>query len=172
VPPAFAVEFRGGGSDARSLDDPLSTVTAGGHHHGLAVPFISSFYGGGGEHTLDAAFPTQPGKDKHSLVVPPFLLSYYGGRDALAELEQALPTVPTANRHALIEPGEEIRVEDCGFRMFQVAEIKRAMAFPDEYQLLGNQDEQVKMLGNAVTPPPMEQMIRACLDVYGRMGRS
>lgn len=171
-PSPFAVEFRGGGSDARSLDEPLSTVTAGGQHHGLAVPFVSSYYGQGGEHTLDEAMPTQTSKDKHSLIVPPFLLSYYGGRDALAELDQALPTVPTANRHAYIQPGEEIRVEDCGFRMFKVSEIKRAMAFPDEYELIGNQDEQVKMLGNAVTPPPMEQMIAACLDVYGRMGRS
>lgn len=91
---------------------------------------------------------------------------------ALGQLDQPVPTVPTANRHAVIEPAETIRVEDCGFRMFKVPEIQRAMAFPDDYQLLGNQDERVKMLGNAVTPPPMERMIAACLDVYGRMGRS
>jgi DNA (cytosine-5)-methyltransferase 1 len=170
VPP-FAVELRGGSSDVRSLADPLATVTAGGHHHGLAVPFVSSYYGQGSEHALDEALPTVTGKDKHSLIVPPFLLSYYGGRDALAGLEQPVPTVPTANRHAVIEPGEAVRVEDCGFRMFKVPEIQKAMAFPDDYQLLGNQDEQVKMLGNAVTPPPMERMIAACLEVYGRMGR-
>ena len=170
VQPPFAVEMRGGGSDARSLDEPLSTITAGGKHHGLAVPFISSFYGSGGEHGVDEPLPTQPGKDKHSLIVPPFLLSYYGGRDALAEFDQPLPTVPTANRHAVIQPGEDIRVEDCGFRMFKVPEIKRAMAFPDDYELLGTQDDQVKMLGNAVTPPPMQQMIAACLEVYSRMG--
>lgn len=172
VIPPFAVEFRGGGSDARSLDEPLSTVTAGGQHHGLAVPFVSSFYGNDAGHALDEAMPTQVGKDHHSLVVPPFLLSYYGGRDALAELDGPVPTMPTSNRHAVIEPGETIAVEECGFRMFKVGEIKRAMAFPDNYRLLGNQDDQVKMLGNAVTPPPMEQMIAACLDVYGRMGRS
>jgi len=175
VVPPYVVELRGGHSDARSLTDPLATVTAGGHHHGLAVPFVSSYYGQGGEHALDEALPTVTGKDKHSLIVPPFLLSYYGGRDALAQLEQPVPTVPTANRHAVIEPGAElaevVRVEDCGFRMFKVKEIQKAMAFPEDYQLLGNQDEQVKMLGNAVTPPPMERMIAACLDVYSRMGR-
>jgi DNA (cytosine-5)-methyltransferase 1 len=56
--------------------------------------------------------------------------------------------------------------------MFKVPEIKRAMAFPDDYVLLGNQDEQVKMCGNAVTPPPMERMVVACLEVYGEAGRS
>jgi DNA (cytosine-5)-methyltransferase 1 len=172
VVPPFVVELRGGGSNARSLDEPLATVTAKGRHHALALPFVSSYYGQGGAHTLDEALPTVTSKDKHSLVVPPFLLSYYGGRDALAQFDQPVPTVPTANRHAVVEPGETIRVEDCSFRMFKVPEIQKAMAFPDDYVLLGNQDEQVKMLGNAVTPPPMERMIAACLDVYGRMGRS
>lgn len=160
----------------RDVSSPMPTQLAN-RTLGLTVPpFLISQSRTHGHnrraYSAEAPAPTQTGKDKHSLIVPPFLLSYYGGRDALAELEQALPTVPTANRHALIEPTEEIRVEDCGFRMFQVSEIKRAMAFPDDYRLLGNQDDQVKMLGNAVTPPPMEQMIRACLDVYGRMGRS
>lgn len=171
VVPPFAVELRGT-SDVRSLDEPLATVTAGGNHHALAVPFISCYNGTDAGHALDEGVPTVTANDRHSLVVPPFLLSYYGGRDALGQLDQALPTVPTANRHALIEPSEAIRVEDCGFRMFKVPEIQKAMAFPDDYRLLGNQDEQVKMLGNAVTPPPMERMIAACLDVYGRMGRS
>jgi DNA (cytosine-5)-methyltransferase 1 len=172
VVPPFVVEMRGGSSDARSLDEPLSTVTAGGHHHALALPFISCYNGTDVGHSLDDALPVVTTNDRHSLVVPPFLLSYYGGRDALSELGSAVPTVPTANRHAVIEPGEAVQVEDCGFRMFKVSEIKKAMAFPDDYALLGNQDDQVKMLGNAVTPPPMERMIAACLDVYGRMGRS
>ena len=32
------------------------------------------------------------------------------------------------------------------------SEVKRAMDFPDDYILLGNRREQVKMSGNAVTP--------------------
>jgi DNA (cytosine-5)-methyltransferase 1 len=173
VVPPFAIEFRGGSSNARGLDEPLSTVTAGGHHHGLAVPpFISSYYGQGGETPLDAAMPTVTGKDHHSLVVPPFLLSYYGGRDALQSLEQPVPTLPTMNRHAVVEPGQAVQVDDCGFRMFKVSEIKRAMAFPDDYKLLGNQDDQVKLCGNAVTPPPMRRMVEACLAVFSEAGRS
>lgn len=171
VVPPFVAELRGGGSDARSISDPLSAVTAGGHHHALVIPpFISPYYGQPSAHSLDDAMPTVVGKDKFALIVPPFVLSYYGGRDAIQMLDQALPTVPTANRHALIQPGDEIDVMDCGFRMFKVPEIRRAMAFPDDYILLGNQDEQIKLLGNAVTPPPMTWMVRQCLAVYGAAG--
>lgn len=34
----YMVELRGGGSEARSVNDPLATVCAGGNHHGLVVP--------------------------------------------------------------------------------------------------------------------------------------
>lgn len=34
----FIAELRGGGSDARSADEALATITAGGNHHGLVVP--------------------------------------------------------------------------------------------------------------------------------------
>ena len=166
----FVVKFRGH-ERADALDRPLSTVTAGGGHHGLLVPpFISCYNGTDTGHAIDEAAPTITTNDRHALIVPPFVLSYYGGRDAVQLLDQALPTVPTANRHALIQPGEDIQVEDCGFRMFKVPEIRRAMAFPDDYILLGNQDEQIKLLGNAVTPPPMTWMVQRCLAVYGAAG--
>lgn len=170
VPP-FVVKFRGH-ENAAALDAPLGTVTAGGGHHGLLVPppFISCYNGTDTGHAIDEALPVVTTNDRHALIVPPFVLSYYGGRDAIAPLGQALPTVPTANRHALIQPGDNIDVLDCGFRMFKVPEIKRAMAFPDDYALLGTQDEQIKLLGNAVTPPPMTWMVQRCLAVYGEAG--
>lgn len=39
------------------------------------------------------------------------------------------------------------------------------MAFPASYKVLGNQREQVKQYGNAVTPPVMDILIRHCLAV-------
>lgn len=35
----FIAELRGGGSVARSINHPLATITAGGNHHGLVIPF-------------------------------------------------------------------------------------------------------------------------------------
>ncbi|MFD8072181.1 DNA cytosine methyltransferase [Streptomyces sp. NPDC059718] len=40
--PAFVAELRGGNSKHRPLSDPLATVTAGGFHHALVVPYYSS----------------------------------------------------------------------------------------------------------------------------------
>lgn len=61
--PAFVAELRGGSSDARSVAEPLATVTASGNHHGLVYadaprPLITSFYGSGGNSTVDQPLPT------------------------------------------------------------------------------------------------------------------
>ncbi len=37
------------------------------------------------------------------------------------------------------------------------------MAFPDSYIITGNKREQVRQIGNAVTPPAMTWLIRRCV---------
>ncbi|TDU05229.1 DNA (cytosine-5)-methyltransferase 1 [Streptomyces sp. 846.5] len=39
IPGAFITEHRGGGSTTRPVADPLATITAGGNHHGLVIPY-------------------------------------------------------------------------------------------------------------------------------------
>ncbi|MFI6941991.1 DNA cytosine methyltransferase [Streptomyces sp. NPDC050418] len=42
VPPGlapFITEHRGGGSTTRAIHDPLASITAGGNHHGLVIPY-------------------------------------------------------------------------------------------------------------------------------------
>src|SRR5579885_2072064 len=131
----FIAELHGT-STARGITDALATVCAGGLHHGLVMP-------------------------------PPWLMTYYNhGR--LAPVEEAAPTVTTLERHALVTANQEypagaIRVEDCGFRMLEWEEIRAAMAFPGDYRITGNRREKVRQLGNAVTPPVMELLMRRCL---------
>lgn len=129
IPPAFIAELRNTGT-AREVDDPLSTVTAGGNHHGLVLPM-------------------------------PFLSSYYGNDQASA-IADPVPTIPTLDHHALVVP--EVAVEDCFFRMLQPHEIGRAMAFPDDYVVLGNSREKVKQYGNAVTPPVMAWIMQQVME--------
>lgn len=38
--PPFIAELRGGGSKTRQVSEPLATVTAGGNHHGLVLPYF------------------------------------------------------------------------------------------------------------------------------------
>lgn len=120
----FIAELRGGGSDARSVKRPLSTVTASGNHHAL----IMRNNNGGAEMSTPATEPVR--------------------------------TVTTAGHQSLITGGTP-SIEDASFRMLSPDEIKRAMAFPTDYRILGNKREQVRMSGNAVTPPAARDLIAA-----------
>ncbi|MGR3280111.1 DNA cytosine methyltransferase, partial [Acaryochloris marina NIES-2412] len=94
----------------------------------------------------------------------PFLTSYYSGSDQVCGMDAAIPTITAADRHALVQPDHSISVEDCYFRMLQPHEIQAAMAFAQDYIVLGNKREKVKQLGNAVTPPVMQMILTRCLE--------
>lgn len=155
---------RGGeGSLSRPVTEPLGSITTADHHT-LTVPFLTSYYGNDAAHALDEAMPTVPTHDRHALVAP-FIVSQYGGekRNPVHCVGEPLMTVPGMALHRLAVPGETPSVEDCGFRMLAPHEIQAAMAFPQEYIVLGNKREQVKQLGNAVTPPIMQMLMERCI---------
>jgi DNA (cytosine-5)-methyltransferase 1 len=163
----FLAELRGGSSDVRGVDQPLATVVASGNHHALVTPaFYVKNYGRAEAaeamaHHVSDPLGTVTGVDHHSLVTLPFLTSYYG-RGGAARVGDPVPTVTTRDRHALVEPAVEI--DDCGFRMLEPHEIQAAMAFAAEYVVTGNKRERVRQLGNAVTPPVMEMILRRCVE--------
>lgn len=168
VTPPFMVDLRGENAP-KGMTDALSTVVASGNHHGVVVPFLASYYGTDNVASVEQAMPTVTTKDRHSLIVPPpFLLSYYtrqsGIGAALAGVDGAMPTQPTWPVHYLAQPGRMPEVDDCGFRMLQPHEIQRAMAFPDDYVILGNARQKVKQLGNAVTAPVMKMIVKRCIE--------
>lgn len=55
-------------------------------------------------------------------------------------------------------------VEDCTFRVLEPSEIQAAMALRRDYRVRGTRPEQVRQLGNAVTPPAAERLIRAVVE--------
>jgi DNA (cytosine-5)-methyltransferase 1 len=65
------------------------------------------------------------------------------------------------NQSILQSETPTIDVNDVYFRMLEPLEIKCAMAFPADYVMLGNRREQVKLSGNAVTPPAARDLISA-----------
>lgn len=67
-------------------------------------------------------------------------------------------SLTTQDRHSLINL-QTGAVEDCFYRMLKPGEVKRGMAFDDDYVILGNGRDQVKQCGNAVTPPTMEWLL-------------
>lgn len=147
--------------------DPFPTQTA---RDDLAVvlPFLLDHLGEYRPRSLVAPFSTIcAAGNHHSLIVPPawsWLMSYYN-HGQLVPVSHPTPTITTLERHALVigeatsATTHALTVESCGFRMLTTKEIQAAMAFPASYVLTGTRREQVKLLGNAVTPPAMRLLM-------------
>ena len=163
----FIAELRGGGSTARSTSSPLATVTASGNHHAL----ITSYYGANeGSQPVGHALPTVTTVDRHALVMRNN--NNAGNQSSMTTpVWQALRTITTTGHQSVLTPGDlaaaEAQVDDVLFRMLEPHEVKRAMAFPSEYVVLGNRREQVRMCGNAVTPPAARDLIAAVAMTLG-----
>lgn len=97
-------------NSARSLDQPLPTISAGGVHAGLVQPYLVPLYGErDGQvprtHSVDDPVPTIPASAvKHGLVEP-FIITP-GGADLPGgrAIGDPLPTVTCSDRFALVEP--------------------------------------------------------------------
>lgn len=183
---ALVVPMRRNGH-AQDTDAPVPTVTAGGNHHALVV----SPYGtddrpsrvsttddplgtlattqrpallmrnntGGGEMVtpVDEPARTVTTAGHQSLLVP------YNRTGHAQPVDEPTPTMTTRDRAALVNV-EQI-VDDCGFRMLEPYEVAAAMAFPNQYipRDLPKKD-QVKLAGNAVTPPVMTWIVGRILQ--------
>ncbi|WP_306357333.1 MULTISPECIES: DNA methyltransferase [unclassified Nocardia] len=135
VPP-FIAELRGGGSkkSARGVAQPLATFAASGFHHGLV------------QHP-----DTDAAQAVRHLLVP----YYRTGR--AHPITEPMGTLTTRDRFGLLGIDEvNALVDECTFRMLECCEIRAGMAFPDEFQALGDKRTQARGYGNAVTPPVSE----------------
>lgn len=120
----FIVQLRGTADEqiatsARSLDDPLSTVTASGAHHALCEPFVLVNNAHNRPKGLDEPIPTVTGGNRHYLCEPFILQQQSGG--APRSVEQPLPTIATDGAQALVEP---FLVAFHGERRGQTARVK------------------------------------------------
>lgn len=212
----FVSTMRGSGErdTEESMLGQLSTVTAGGFHHGLAVPSLVKVTDPGDDkaknrsllepswttttknpvalmapgamwakqnggpldttyhRTDERPFGTVTSRDTHGLVVAPWLEQFCSNPTAVTE---QMATMLTHARHALAlaEPSDvsDDDIDAVRFRMLKPEpELRRAMAFGDDYHLAGNKTQMTAGLGNAVTPPVAEwltERMLATLDVKG-----
>lgn len=148
------------GNAARSLDDPLQTVTSRGGGQ-LVEPFIIPTTHSGGAnrtHDLDKPFPTVTGAHRGEFgLVEPFILPQTTEMRCRS-LDEPLPTIVGRDHTALVEPfltkynGTAFAsglVYDIRFRMLQPRELARAHSFPDTYQFAGRREDVVKQIGNS-----------------------
>lgn len=135
---AFMLERRGE-YRTRELREPISTITANDTTKALIMRNNSARGGNPAQHTTPAW--------------------------------ESLRTITTAGHQSILTPGDiaaaEAQVDDMLFRMLAPSEAKRGMAFPTEYVILGNRREQVRMAGNAVTPPSARDLVWAVAESLG-----
>jgi DNA (cytosine-5)-methyltransferase 1 len=171
APLIVPLDHQQGEKPARSGYEPMPTQTTRQEIGYALAPFLAELHGTSGTRGIDEALScVTAGGNHHGLVAsPPFWLSYYGEGENVHAIEEALATQTTRDRHALVRPtGELPAVEDCGFRVLKPHEIQRAMAFADDYVVLGTARDRVKQLGNAVTPPAARWLIQQCRHVLER----
>lgn len=132
---AIVVPYYGNSRSGQPSSKPLPTM---GTVDTAGLAFIAELRGGGSDH--------RPVSD------PLATVTASGNHHMLIEHDGRTPPPP---------PLDLPSVEDCSFRMLAPHEIQAAMAFRSDYAVLGNRREQVRQLGNAVTPPAAEWLIRA-----------
>lgn len=82
-----------------------------------------------------------------------FLISYYGNTKTGRSLDRPIGTITTRDRWAIVD-GDRMR-------MLSRWECRDAMSFPKDYQLPDNHRLAVHLLGNAVCPEPVKQILQA-----------
>ena len=162
------------GNTAKPLSEPVGTITQRGYG-GIVEPFISIYHGESGNSlprvgNIREPLPTLDTSNRIALVEP-YLVEYYGNGSAKS-LEDPLPTVTSRDRFAFIQPrvaieGVEYRF-DIFYRMLKPRELAAAMGFPKEYQFMGNQQDQVKQIGNAVAVNMARSLISSLIESQGR----
>lgn len=156
--PPFIAELRGGGSTARPTSDPLGTLTTV-DRYGFIVERNFDYR----TRSLGDPMSTLTANDTSKALV----MRQNGTQGDLSwastPADEPMRTLTTKGQQAILTPGDieaaKAQVDDVMFRMLEPSEAKRGMAFPDEYVMLGNRREQVKLAGNAVTPPSARDLV-------------
>lgn len=147
----LVVEMHGTGK-ARKSTEPINTATAGGIKSGILTPpptLIDS-----NNRKSEGLLSSEAWNS---------FVSHVYGNGYTRRITESLGGVRTKAGHELVS-FDTPKIEDCYYRMLKPHEIKIAMAFGAEYKVLGSGKDQVKQLGNAVTPPAMQWLVQQCVD--------
>ena len=153
------------GFRVKGIEENLSTI-ATAHRMSLVTPFILKEEHAGEVRSMVDPLSTQTTRQSMGLVSPESwksFLTYFYGQSQASGMNEPTGSVTTKDRFAIVNY-QEPKVEDCYFRMLRPHEIKLAMAFDKNYTVLGSQKDQVKQLGNAVTPPAMEWLVERGIE--------
>lgn len=170
----------------KSVSDPVGTISTQ-DHRAVVEPFLVPNYGerDGQDprvHGLQDPVPTIPasGGGKFGLTEPFIVdVTHGNGKEDPAKaaarrsdsIDDPMRTITGAHGKALTTPiiletpdgrfGLDIRL-----RMLTPRELASAMSFPADYEFLGNKEDQVRQIGNAVPVSIASALTGAILDTY------
>lgn len=181
APMPFLTSLRGGGAlkTTRSVDEPATTVTASGNHHGLCMPpaFLMRNFtprGDAAQMSTSLAEParTLTASGQQSLVSlgDALMVPYYGAATS-AELAGQSPigTLTTRDRYGIATPDGMLAqmpsIDDVLFRMLSPREVGRLMGFGEHFRNEArSKRSQVRLFGNAICPAAGEVIIAALVE--------
>lgn len=149
-----------GGNGARSIEDPIPTLTtAKGGEFAVVLP-VTHQDGSDRVRGVSEPLPTITGANRGELA---FITAQHGERlgqsPRVHSIDAPAPTIAATGHVDLVEPGEHF---DILFRMLEPHELAAAMGFTaedHEYEFAGTKTEKIKQIGNAVSVSKM----RACV---------
>jgi DNA (cytosine-5)-methyltransferase 1 len=148
----------------RSLDEAMSTLTANDTSKALVhPPFIAELRGGGStaRSASDPISTVTASGNHHALIHR----NNGGGAEMTTPAYEPVRTITTAGHQSVLQADRPtLDLDDVRFRMLEPDEIKQAMAFPADYLMAGNRREQVKLAGNAVTPPAARDLVSVVVE--------
>ena len=94
-----------------------------------------------------------------------FLLVYYGSDHAggWQRMSSPLRTITTLDRFAIVKSRKGVHL----MRMLQVPELQAAMGMDKMLFPYGSRRDRIKMLGNAVCPSVMKEVVRSLIGAEG-----
>ncbi|PXY20340.1 DNA cytosine methyltransferase [Prauserella endophytica] len=160
---ALVVPYYGTAETARPSSEPVGALTT---HDRYGLAFIAELRGGGSDaRDIRKPLATVCASGNHHMLVRHNTNRPGDAGYLSTPVTEPARTLTTAGHQSLVGwPHETPAVEDCSFRMLAVHEIQAAMAFTPDYVITGTKREQVRQLGNGVTPPAAEWLIRAVVD--------
>ncbi|MDR0204967.1 MAG: DNA cytosine methyltransferase [Delftia acidovorans] len=183
---AFMVQANGGfnSTPARDVRDPVSTVTTSGSQQQLIAAHLCTLrrnsvgrdmreplptVTAGAEHHALIQYHLSPEQEAGALRCAAFLMRYHASGGQWADLRDPMTTITTRDRLALVTvwlKGEPWVIVDITLRMLVPRELYNAQDFPPGYVIDRTasgkpltKTAQVKMVGNSVSPVPMEQIV-------------
>ncbi|NUS59168.1 MAG: DNA cytosine methyltransferase [Streptomycetaceae bacterium] len=159
---ALVVPYYGNQREAVPAGRPMPTM---GTVDTAGVAFIAELRGGGSNHRpVTEPLATLTASGTHHMLVRHNSSRGDGGEMCTPATEPARTITTKGHQSVVGWDGPAPAVDDCTFRMLEPHEIQKAMAFADDYRVLGNRRERVRQLGNAVTPPAAEFLLGAVAD--------